>query len=281
MNQKRIITIATIVLFLLTLTSCTTTTTKLGVLSDIHGNTENLHYFLEKIKTEKVDAIIIAGDTVEHFRNNKSDYDELNQSLLQLSQTNLPIFIIPGNHENKNDYIQLLNYYSKKNKNIHDLYQEPIEKFKDITIIGLAGYENKKFLSEDGFLLENKQIENNFKLIQNNTNVLLITHGPPKGKNPSSIDALTTGENVGNLYLDQMMKQYAIKFSISGHIHEAGQKAVTEDDEIIPENKWSSSLRLNPGSVIPWQMNDKTNSDGSAAILEMSNGKVKYHILRE
>src|SRR3989338_8090569 len=54
---------------------------KIGVLSDIHADKENLQYFIKELKKEKVDAIIISGDIVEHFRNNISDYDELNHSL--------------------------------------------------------------------------------------------------------------------------------------------------------------------------------------------------------
>lgn len=303
--MKQILTIM-VLFFALLLTSCASTT-RFGVVSDIHADNQGLEYLLKEFDKQHIDAIIIAGDIVEHFRNNVSDYDELNQTLFLLSKQKQSVFVLPGNHENQADYSQLIDHYKKLNFKITDLSTENSVVFKGIIIIGLPGYENQQFLAQNGFLLGNQRIKSIIDEARqkhgsnnkNNNKILLVSHGPPKGKNAWSIDALADGTNVGNLFLDQIMKQEKIMFSISGHIHEAGQKAVSEDDEIIAENVWSSSLRLNAGSVIAWKMNsgefcnsakfsksgnpynESCNySQGSGAIIEIRGEEVKYTMIR-
>src|SRR3989338_1050367 len=132
---------------------------KIGVLSDIHADKENLQYFIKELKKEKVDAIIISGDIVEHFRNNISDYDELNHSLFILAQQKATVFILPGNHENQADYAQLVEYYKTVNSKIIDLATQNSVVFDKIIIIGFPGYENKDYNIDNGFLLENQRIK--------------------------------------------------------------------------------------------------------------------------
>ncbi len=54
-------------------------------------------------------------------------------------------------------------------------------------------------------------------------------------------------ENVGNEDLETMIRQLNIKKAISGHIHEAGQKANDFYGNLVPESEENPELFLNPG----------------------------------
>jgi hypothetical protein len=73
-----------------------------------------------------------------------------------------------------------------------------------------------------------------------------------------------------------------IHFGIFGHIHEAGIKAVDENDNVVEEGVWSDKLNLNAGPVIEWDMNDGTHSKGSAAVVDVDveNNNARYYILK-
>lgn len=53
--------------------------------------------FLEAVKKEKPDALILSGDLT--FNGEKKNHEELAQKLKTLSQKGIPVLVIPGNHD--------------------------------------------------------------------------------------------------------------------------------------------------------------------------------------
>lgn len=88
---------------------------KIICLSDIHSNVRYLSYIDDKIKKEKPDAIILAGDTFDD--GNHPDNQRTYEYLVNLSNKYLVFFCL-GNHETyfsktDTDYMKLLDKNSK------------------------------------------------------------------------------------------------------------------------------------------------------------------------
>ena len=282
---------------------------RFGVMSDIQDKTQNHVYFTKAFNNLSVDAIIIAGDTSNRKTSidGKTDYDE-SYSMLEdiVKNTELPVYVIPGNHESKDDYYKVIGKLSESHSNIFDL-TTGIKEFKGISIIPLPGYHLKNMVVDGGFLFNNvmdyyplkdclmdpnsdPEEEQSCRLGKSKIS-LLVAHGPQKGKNKDSIDAILsedntdntdTWQNVGNQQINELMLNTDIHFGIFGHIHEAGMKAVDENDNVVEEGVWSDKLNLNAGPVIEWDMNDGTHSKGSAGIIEVDveNNNARYYILK-
>ncbi len=88
-------------------------------------------------------------------------------------------------------------------------------------------------------------------------------------------------QNVGNQQINELMLNNNIKFGIFGHIHEAGRKAVDDNDKIIQQGVWSNSLNLNAGPIMEWDMNNGEHSEGSAGIIDIDveNDRARYWIV--
>ena len=258
--------------------------TKFGVITDIQGDTINLEFFLDEFNDNEVDAILILGD-LNDMNNENEDYEEIYSVLKEINDNfNKTIFVMPGNHESKDDYYNALNKFD-----FTDLAELNHLNFNDMDILSVPGYHLAEYTNPDGFLFDFVMDFHPIKECLPDPNAdcknklfLLAAHSPPKGTNANSIDALISGENVGNQQLNELILNKNINFGVFGHIHEAGMKAVNKEDKFVKENKWSTSLFLNPGPATSWEMNSGELSKGSAAILEidMINKKARYEIIK-
>ena len=291
-----------LVLTLVLLTSCVKTapadaaTVKFGVLSDIHlnddeGKLKNLKNIVNQFEKQNVDAIIVAGDSVlnEHLRDGVEDTvidaDEMKAVLDILSSANKKVYIIPGNHETKESYSDVIEGWKKTGKNKKNnadmLLDMSIERYIDldnVDIVSLSGYyvytlDNEfgkfQFVPENGFFADNDSILS----IEDYANklddtILLISHGPPKGFGKYAIDYANNGQNVGSDLLLEVMRESGIRFGVFGHIHEAYGATDIEGNQ-IQQGMWVDELLLNPGSV----------ADGRAAILEFKGDRARYEML--
>ncbi len=285
---------------------------RFGVMSDIQDKTQNHIYFTKAFNALGVDAIIIAGDTSNRKTSiqGKTDYQE-SYSVLEdiLKNTELPVYVIPGNHESKKDYYDIISKLSSEHLNLIDLAAPGIAadrmvEFKGISIIPLPGYHIKEMVVDGGFLFNNvmeyypmkdcladpsSEDKHSCKLGKSDIS-LLVAHGPPKGITKNSIDAILSGDNlpednawknVGNQQINELMLNTGINFGVFGHIHEAGRKAVDTNDNLIEEGVWSDSLNLNAGPAMEWDMNKGEHSEGSAGIIDIDveNSKARYWIV--
>ncbi|MFH1439173.1 MAG: metallophosphoesterase [Candidatus Woesearchaeota archaeon] len=319
---------------------------RFGVISDIHADTSNIEYFMDKFigngndsnnkdSNENVDAVLVLGDFNDmNGYKAGSDFDEirtvmetiLNNSYFHDSKTSstakVPVYVIPGNHEAKAGYEKVMNAMKIAfgYDNLHDMSGWNIEtlsfetlnnerenKTISVNLIPIPGYHLKEFTNPNGYLYDDdklSELENKIDGLNKNSVNLIVAHGLPLGKTRESIDAIFTEEsgeiivkNVGNPSINKLMQKHNIKFGVFGHIHEAGMKAAAwsddfwEGEKIIKQNKWSSSLFLNPGPAVQWKMNsgkfiknmvdEDGFSKGSAGILEIAvDDKIgKYEII--
>ncbi|MCG2717636.1 MAG: metallophosphoesterase [Nanoarchaeota archaeon] len=263
-------------------------TAVLGIISDSHGYTENVEKFSQYFKEIKAEGIIMLGDyaqmTYSKIDSDLTNYNEIESSLEAALKTGLPVYVIPGNHETKEDYTKAIETLSKEYGNLFDLSKIRMVDGDDFDLVSNPygngfGYFSEGFEGTEAQLLE---VVNYVKKIQKDKDPgILVTHKPPKCKGKYGIDvpfliAKDEDMNVGDENLDKFMKEYGIKFSLSGHIHEAGGRGVTADGDFIPPEEFVDEMRLNPGAASPQSYWGEKFYEGSAMILTIEDGKAKY-----
>lgn len=272
-------------------------TAKFGVISDPEGFYKNVEAFSKHFKQQKLDGIIMLGDYAQHFRKKPnprlSDYDEITMCLENVAKTGLPIYVIPGNHEMRKDYERAMEQLSKKYKNVFDLSKIRIVDGDDFDFVSNPFGTDFTYLDESfkGSPEQIRKIGEYAKSLQKNDDPeILLTHQPPRCRGKYGIDVVHGGghasdvrgvsrDNDGYGLLDKTMRKNKIKFSLSGHIHEAGGKGVTSNGRLVNPNTFSDDLRFNPGSAGPWRYLNGEVYNGMAGIITVENEKVKYETL--
>lgn len=192
---------------------------KLLIFSDIHGSSAAMKRIEQKVKSQKPDLLVCAGD-ISIFEHG------IGMILRKLSQLNKKLIIVHGNHEDDSTFRK----YSKIFRNIMFIHKNcHIE--NNLLFLGFGG---------GGFTQRDKDFERlakgKFKkIIRENKGkkIILVTHAPPYG---TKLDKL--GKNhVGNKSFSDFIRKYDVDLSIAGHIHENFGKV----------DKISKTVIINPG----------------------------------
>lgn len=254
---------------------------KLGVLSDIHGDLNKLDALLAQLKKSKVDGILVAGDLVlnEELRYGRPDAfedgEELAQVLDHLEEAGIPLWVIPGNHEEQGVYEEA---FKKERRGLWDLAHFRLVDLKGINIVSLPGYYLREqgpyqFLPKDGFFLSEVEIQSlpeRFSKFKDRDPFLVITHGPPKSSIENGVDVVPGVGHIGSEALRTALIENKVALAVFGHIHEGGPQG-ENGAEKIEEGNWSSQLWLNPGAV----------AEAHAVQLELDGNQVRWNQIRE
>jgi Icc-related predicted phosphoesterase len=237
----------------------------LAFLSDIEADDFNLRKAINKIKAvKKIDAIIVAGDLYENeslrknplFPNSKDNVSEMVNSLLLLLELNVPLFVIPGNHERQIIYNRAISFLQDSGyENIFDINKQVLD-LEGVNIVGLGGYHLPGRTPEDGFLLTssdydwlNTSLEN---LSSQNEPIIMVTHGPPKDEN-SNIDYLENVGHVGDIKFTKILENPLNRklINVHGHLHEKSKtKAVFKSGVSYNISSITSYHSLNGGGEV-------------------------------
>lgn len=191
---------------------------KMLAFTDLHGDVKRLFCLERLISSKKPDILICAGDLSWFGKH-------LNLIAKKLDSFNLPILIIPGNHETEEN-IELI---SKKFKNIININKK------------LYNHNNFQFLGlgSGGFGQVNKEFEKQFEKIKSNIKnpkkFIFISHAPPYN---TKIDKVKNS-HVGSISIRKFIEFASPVLAISGHIHETEHL----------EDKIKSTRVLNPGDA--------------------------------
>ena len=192
---------------------------KLLAFTDIHGSLLALRRIEQKVKSQKPDLLVCAGD-ISIFEHG------IVGIMRRLNKLNRKIVIIHGNHENNTTFIKC----SKMFKNIISIDKNhSIE--GNILFLGYGG---------GGFSLVDKGFEKiahtKFKkIIKNNKDkkIILVTHAPPY---KTRLDKLVGGY-CGNKSIRNFVEKNKVDLLICGHLHENFGK----------EDKIKKTKIINPG----------------------------------
>ena len=197
---------------------------KLLAFTDIHGDSGIISKLSQKVKKEKPDALICAGDITNFGFGIKT-------ILRKFDSLGIPVFIIPGNHETDEE----ISLFSKGMRNIKSIHLKPFL-FHSVYIIGCGGggftQQHAEFeMSEKKFADSMKKV----KMKDHKYRTILVTHQPPF---KTSLDPIY-GEHAGSTSIRKFIQEHQPDFCITGHLHENEGKT----------DKIGKTLIINPGPL--------------------------------
>ncbi|OGQ90608.1 MAG: hypothetical protein A2289_06465 [Deltaproteobacteria bacterium RIFOXYA12_FULL_58_15] len=252
----------------------------LGAVSDIKEDTEenrvNLKVAADVFKREKVDAIIVSGDTGE-------DQAQIEASLGILAAVGVPVFNIVGNREGKTEYGKAMVALRARHGNVFDLNTIRRVDTPVADIVSMPGYYNPSYIHhDDGCQYFSADVALLEKLVKScDSPTILVSHGGPRQEGAQAIDRTAEGANVGDPGLSNLITSAQIPFGIFGNIHEAGGRATDASGKnLLKQGEMHPQLFLNPGAAdgVRWPMNDGSLSVGMAAMLKVEGDKAKYTV---
>ncbi len=188
---------------------------KIFAFTDTHGNKKIISVLIKRIQDSNPDIIVCAGDLTNFSKN-------LDTLINMFKKTNLPLLIIPGNHETNSDLTracQKTKFAINVHRKIYSINNYIFFGF------GLGGFEEKNHELEK--LIPKIKKEAAGKIL------ILITHQPPY---KTKLDNLASG-HAGNKSIKKFIKELKPRLSICGHLHENENKI----------DKINSTLIINPG----------------------------------
>lgn len=195
---------------------------KIAVLSDIHGDLNNLHNFSELLKS--VDLTIVSGDLTS-----RGDFEELNVVVSSLKEYSKKLYAIPGNMDGMQS-IEVLETFAVS------LHNE-VNIIKNIGFTGFGGSTKTPFSTPfeiDEFDIVEKLNENFDKLLtQKPDKTVVVCHNPPYN---TAVDKVLLGRHVGSREIRKFIEKKQPSVFLSGHIHEA-----------VGIDKIGKTILLNPG----------------------------------
>jgi Icc-related predicted phosphoesterase len=255
---------------------------RLGVMTDLHGHTENSQYFADQLLKENVDAYFLGGDLsnlVNKGKNLSSNTNNIFDVVEPVAQTGKLVLVVPGNHETHAEYDNALKSLSFKYSNVIDMQKKPVVDLNGLTILGLGGNDDYRFTVSKGYLLEEKdfyEIKQLGEKYQNEKPLLIASHVPRKYHTLNGLDVIANGKvNVGSANLKGLRELLDLRFSVSGHIHEA-YGIIGQDEQVLRQGEFSDRLDFNPGAV-----HDYTgkNLKSSAGIVEFKGNIARAYII--
>ncbi|MBI4815629.1 MAG: metallophosphoesterase [Deltaproteobacteria bacterium] len=257
-------------------------TLRVGVISAIKDDREPTLLAVRslgaKMKQEDVDLILANGDLAE---------DELAMEGVFETLANLGTLVVvtTGNTESCGSFNRMAGRTHAKHAHVvNGNWARRIE-LESGTLITLPGYYDKRFIHRAGVpVYSQKDLDALAKLMEAAKQpVALVSHGPPRMSGKAAIDIATDAGHVGDPAMHTAIEQLGISFGIFGHILEAGGRGTDlNGTKALPEGVWHPQLYVNAGTANPdpWPLLDGKTSHGMGLVVELSEGKARYRVLR-
>lgn len=208
---------------------------KLLLLTDIHGNSNNLEKILSR---EEFDGILCAGDISD--ANKFDNYQEkLNEILNILENHTGLVKAVPGNMDPEEICVRSL---IDRKMNIH----KKIASFEEFDVVGFGGGQTP---FGTPFEPSGNDIKDSLKLLHGRMSSGLkaaVIHQPPKD---TELD-IADGKHVGSEEVRELLEEKDFDFLLTGHIHES-----------YGTDRIGNTLMVNPGPV----------NDGHYGVLEVED----------
>lgn len=256
-------------------------TVVLGVVANLKEatgeNLFNLQRYLAFFQAQKVEAILVAGDSGEAR-------DGISTVLEPLAATGLPLFVIPGNREARAEFRTALEDLGRRHPNVVDMTAVRLVNFDDASLVSLPGYYDRRYVhvGEAGCLYFKEDVEALKPIVAAATGpVVLLAHAEPYGQGADAIDFFGDG-NAGDLNLRQLLATNPVPFGVFANIHEAGGRANDLDSKLVAEGAPAPRLYLNPGLAdsTAWKLNDGSWSNGMVATLTVQGKQASFKSLK-
>lgn len=176
--------------------------TRILAVGDLHGDIGLIKKIGKKAKDEEVNLIIVAGDLTW--------FEQSTKNLIgPLIKDNVPILLIPGNHET----IPTISFLKEMYPNVKDLHGKHFQT-KNLGIFG-AGYATNAgpFWTEENKIFS--LLKKSHDRIKNLDKKIMVTHMHPKGSK-NEFSGFT-----GSSAVKKAIKEFQPDIAICSHIHEA------------------------------------------------------------
>ena len=172
---------------------------KFLVFTDIHENRKVLQELVQRAQQDDIHFVVCTGD----FSTFGRGADIVLKSFNDLGKK---FIVIPGNHEDKEGWLDQAVRPFPNCLNLHDRFM----KIDDYLFLGYGG---------DGFAMEDarfRKVAREWYGKYNGQKLVLLTHGPPFG---TMLDRLGN-RHVGNKDYRNFIERIKPKLALSGHLHE-------------------------------------------------------------
>ncbi|MCQ2577784.1 MAG: metallophosphoesterase family protein [Treponema sp.] len=213
---------------------------KLLILSDIHGNVKDLEKLEGEFKT--CDAVLFAGDFAECFKT-----ETAKPVLEELCKRHENIFAVLGNCDDPD--------FSEDLDNADINCEASLNFYEGLCICGSGG--GSIFTGKTANERTEEDLLSDFDILksENISNLILISHNPPK----DACDSVNETLHAGSAIFTKLIEDVKPMLVVCGHIHEGAGTA-----------KIGDTLVVNPGSF---------GESGSYAVAELSKKDGEYNLV--
>jgi Icc-related predicted phosphoesterase len=182
------------------------------VVSDIHGDVENLLTYLDKIKELKFDVVVCPGDLTDVNTPKGFTQEDIAKLIIsELKSLKVPVLAVPGNVDPKN----IVKIFEDEGISIHG-------RGKVVKGFGFFGYGGAKTPFETNIEPTEEELklglENAYKDVERAKFKVQVTHAPP---HDTRLDLIRSGIHVGSNAVRSFIENHRPILAISAHIHEA------------------------------------------------------------
>jgi len=200
------------------------------IISDVHGDVENLLSYLDKIKEFKFDMIICPGDFTDvGVPKGFTQEDVARLIIKELKMLGKGFLCVPGNVDTRG----VIDILENENVSIHGRGA----KFKGFGFYGFGGAKTPFQTNiEPGEEELRLGLENGWKDVKDSKDKIQVTHSPPHG---TKIDVIQGGLHVGSKAVRSYIETHEPILAISAHIHEARGVDKVKNTFLINSGKFS------------------------------------------
>jgi len=182
------------------------------VISDIHGDVENLLLYLDKIKEFKFDAIVCPGDFTDvDVPKGFTQNDVARLIIKEIKTLKKPLLCVPGNV----DPHEIISILEEERISIHG-------KGMIVNDVGFYGFGGAKTPFNTSIEPSEEELriglENSWKNVKDSKRLIQVTHTPLLN---SRLDIVQSGIHVGSNVVRNFIELKNPLVAISSHIHEA------------------------------------------------------------
>ncbi len=182
------------------------------VISDVHGDVENLFTYFDKIKELDFDVVVCPGDfTDNNVPRGFTQEDVAKLIVKELKTLKKPVLAVPGNIDTKG----IIKIFEEEGISIHG-------RGKIIEDFGFYGYGGAKTPFETNIEPTEEEmklgLKNSWNEVKNTKYKIQVTHNPPSG---TRVDMIQSGLHVGSNAVREFIESHEPLVAVSAHIHEA------------------------------------------------------------
>ena len=219
------------------------------IISDIHGDIENLLRYSDNLQELKFDVIVCPGDFTDlNTPKGFTQEDIVKLIITELKGLKKPVLAVPGNVDTKN----IIGILEKEGVSIHG-------KGRVIGDFGFYGYGGAKTPFQTNIEPSDEELKmglkNSWKDVEKTRYKIQVTHNPPFG---TRMDMVQSGAHVGSGVIKGFIEVHEPILAISAHIHEA-----KGTDQL------KKTLLINSGRF----------PEGYFGLVNIENGSVKGRVL--